>query len=167
MTNDQCISINIELYGSMQNENKTINNDKPRKVVLVGGCFDLLHYGHILFLRRAKELGNWLVVALESDENVKRRKGESRPIHSLEQRIALLKAVSFVDEVIPLPTMEKDTDYDELVKSVQPSVIAVTEGDPYLDHKKIQAARVGARVAEVPKVHTPSTSQLAKLIGLE
>jgi len=54
-----------------------------KKIVLVGGCFDLLHYGHVRFLEEAKKLGNHLVVALESDENVRRVKGEARPIKSI------------------------------------------------------------------------------------
>ena len=81
------------------------------KVVLVGGCFDVLHFGHIEFLKHAKEQGTFLVVALESDENVKRRKGDLRPIHTQEQRKGMLQALSFVDEVIMLPTMTHDNEY--------------------------------------------------------
>ncbi len=138
-----------------------------KTIVLVGGCFDLLHYGHITFLTQAKKLGDWLIVALESDKNVRQRKGDSRPIHSQTQRKAMLEAVSCIDQVLLLPLMNDDKDYDALVKKIQPAVIAITEGDPYIEQKKAQADRVGARVVEVPKIHTPSTSQLAKLIGLE
>ncbi|MBI3343244.1 adenylyltransferase/cytidyltransferase family protein, partial [Candidatus Gottesmanbacteria bacterium] len=60
------------------------------KKILVGGCFDLLHYGHIRFLEEAKKLGDHLVVALESDENVRRMKGEGRPIHTQAQRKEML-----------------------------------------------------------------------------
>ena len=61
-----------------------------KKVVLVGGCFDVLHYGHIHFLSSAKNHGDQVVVALESDENVKTRKGSTRPIHTQAQRKAML-----------------------------------------------------------------------------
>ncbi|SRR3990170_3039197 len=138
-----------------------------KKIVLVGGCFDLLHFGHISFLKQAKTHGDWLVVALESDENVRRMKGEARPIHSQQQRKEMLEALSFVDEVIALPPMQGDRDYFELVRKTKPSVIAITEGDSIKVKKGEQAAEVGATLVEIPKIHTPSTSQLSKLLGLE
>lgn len=144
---------------------ETTNKDKTR--VLVGGCFDVLHVGHIHFLTHAKKLGDILIVALESDENVKMRKGSSRPIHTQEQRKGMLEALLVVNEVICLPTMKHDSAYQELVLHINPDIIAVTEGDPYTVHKKKQAKSIQAVVVEIPKIHTPSTSQLAKLIGLE
>lgn len=138
-----------------------------KRVVLVGGCFDVIHFGHISFLKKAKSHGDHLVIALESDDNVRRRKGENRPIHSQEQRKAMLEALSCVDDVIPLPVMTHDDEYFDMVTRVKPTIIAVTESDPYLDHKKRQAALAGAQVVIVPKLRTPSTSQLAKLLGLE
>ncbi len=138
-----------------------------RNVVLVGGCFDLLHFGHISFLKEAKSHGDWLVVLLESDESVKRMKGESRPIHTQAQRKEMLETLTCVDEVVALPPMHGDRDYYEMVRKIKPSVVAVTEGDPHKVKKSEQAAEIGAKLIEIPKVHTPSTSQLAKLLGLE
>jgi rfaE bifunctional protein nucleotidyltransferase chain/domain len=137
------------------------------KKVLVGGCFDLLHYGHIQFLTEAKRLGNRLIVALESDQNVRRMKGDSRPIHSQAQRKVMLEALSCVDEVIALPPMNSHREYYDLVTVVHPQVIAVTQGDPKETNKRKQAAEIGAELVIIPKVPTPSTSQLAKLLGLE
>lgn len=137
------------------------------KKVLVGGCFDILHFGHITFLKQAKMLGDSLIVALESDGNVKRVKGDMRPIHTQEQRKTMLEALSFVDEVIALPPMNTDQEYVTFVQKIQPAVIAVTEGDPILEKKRQQANLVGANLVVIPKVRTPSTSQLAKLLGLE
>lgn len=147
-----------------------MNNDvhkKENRIVLVGGCFDVLHYGHIQFLTAAKTHGEKLIVALESDENVKTRKGHTRPIHTQAQRKAMILSLSCVDEVIELPTMGTDQKYFDLVTTIKPSVIAITEGDPYKEKKLSQAASIGASVIEIPKIHTPSTTQLAKLIGLE
>lgn len=138
-----------------------------KKKVLVGGCFDLLHFGHISFLKQAKSYGDWLIVALESDESVKRMKGEARPIHSQPQRKEMLESLSSVDEVISLPPTRGDRDYYELVRSVKPSVIAITEGDPRRVKKTEQATEIGAKLVVIPRVHTPSTSQLAKLLDLE
>ncbi|MBI2404916.1 adenylyltransferase/cytidyltransferase family protein [Candidatus Gottesmanbacteria bacterium] len=132
-----------------------------KRVVLVGGCFDLLHY------KQAKQKGDKLIVLLESDEKVKKLKGDSRPIHSQSQRKQMLEALSFIDEVIMLPRVTTDQDYVNLVERIKPDVIAVTVGDPMVDKKRQQAARFGATLVEIPKIHTPSTSQLAKLLGLE
>lgn len=137
------------------------------KKILVGGCFDLLHYGHIKFLEAAKKFGDNLIVALESDENVRHMKGDTRPIHTQEQRKAMLESVKFVDDIIMLPPLKTDEDYEALVKEVQPSIIAITEGDPMEEKKRSHAGLVGAEVIVIPKIHSPSTSQLAKLLDLE
>lgn len=140
---------------------------KSNRIVLVGGCFDLLHFGHISFLKNAKALGDHLVVALESDENVSRMKGPSRPIHSQLQRKKMLEALSFVDEVIMLAPMKKDKEYALLVANVHPQIIAITKGDKAEDKKRVHAKSVNAKIVVIEKIHTPSTSQLAKLLDLE
>lgn len=137
------------------------------KKVLVGGVFDILHYGHIHFLSNAKKLGDKLIVALESDENVKRIKGPKRPIHDQKRRSEMLKSLSFVDEVIVLKDKMTDTDYRKLVENVHPWAIAVTKEDPHLTKKKAHAKSVGARLFQIPKIKTASTSQIAKLLGIE
>lgn len=137
------------------------------KTVLTGGCFDLLHFGHISFLSEAKKHGDYLIVALESDENVRRMKGKSRPIHSQNQRKTMLESLRCVDEVIALPPMNTDEEYAKLVTNVHPDIIALTEGDSMEHKKRKHAEAVGAAIVVIPKIHTPSTSQLAKLLGLE
>jgi FAD synthetase len=138
-----------------------------KKKVLVGGVFDILHFGHIQFLKKAKKLGDYLIVALESDENVRKIKGEKRPIHNQKQRREILESLKFVDEVISLPEMKSDEDYKNLVIKVKPQVVAVTVGDPILEKKRKQASLIGARVIEIPKINVFSTSQIAKLLELE
>lgn len=129
------------------------------KVVLVGGCFDVLHYGHVYFLKKAKELGNILIVALESDENTRKLKGPKRPIHTQKQRAEMLKSLRFVDKVITLPPMKSDLDYKKLVRRVNPDIIAVTYGDTKNTH--------GVKTIVLPKIKTPSTTQITKLLKLE
>jgi FAD synthetase len=143
------------------------NNNSNHKVVLAGGCFDLIHYGHVSFLKQAKSYGNYLIVALESDENVKRMKGDLRPIHTQTQRQEMLESLKFIDQVIPLPPMHNDQDYYDFVTNLKPDIIAITEGDPVMDKKQKQANLIGAKLVVIAKIHTPSTSQLAKLLGLE
>jgi rfaE bifunctional protein nucleotidyltransferase chain/domain len=140
---------------------------QAKKKVLVGGCFDILHYGHIHFLKNAKRLGDFLVVALESDKNIKRLKGSGRPFHNQKKRKEILESLSFVDEVIILGPKMTDQNYKKMVQRVGPSVIAVTQGDPVLAKKKAHAKLIGAKVVEVSKIKSPSTSQIAKILGVE
>ena len=79
----------------------------------------------------------------------------------------MLESLSFVDEVRELPPMSGNEAYDDLIKQIHPSVIACTEGDPILEHKIKQAEQIMAKAVVIPKINTPSTSQLAKLLGLE
>jgi FAD synthetase len=140
---------------------------RVEKKVLVGGCFDILHYGHICFLKEAKKKGNHLVIALESDENTKRLKGPRRPIHNQKQRRKILESLNFVDEVISLPLMKNDEDYKKLVMKIKPAVIAVTKGDGMRDKKEKYASLVGARFIEIKKTPSFSSTELAKLMNLK
>lgn len=137
---------------------------RKKKIVLVGGCFDVLHYGHVYFLKKAKKLGDFLVVALESDANTRKLKGHKRPIHTQKQRAEMLKSLRFVDKVILLPP---SPDYLSLVKKVRPDVIAATQGDSLIKNKEKLAKLVGAKVVVIPKIKTSSTTQIAKLLSIE
>ncbi len=133
----------------------------------MGGCFDILHFGHIRFLKEAKKKGDFLIIALESDATTRRLKGDGRPIHSQKERKEILESLKFVDKVISLPEMKSDTDYLELVKKVKPDVIAITEGDGAKAKKETHAKITGSKVIEIKKVKDLSSTKLAKLIGLE
>jgi FAD synthetase len=140
---------------------------KIKKVVLVGGCFDILHYGHIHFLKKAKALGDYLIVALESDKNIKRLKGESRPIHNQSQRRKLLESLHLADQVIILADEMKDENYMKFINIISPDIIAITKGDPITAKKQKQADAVGATLIEIPKVKSPSTTDLVKLLKMD
>jgi FAD synthetase len=135
--------------------------------VLVGGVFDILHYGHLFFLKKAKKLGDYLIVAIESDVHVQKLKGTNRPFHTESQRKEILESLEFVDEVIILKGEMTDEDYFELVKNVTPSILAVTKGDPMLSKKKLQAKKVGAKIVEIPSIKTHSTTEIARMLKLE
>lgn len=138
-------------------------NDVP--LVFVGGCFDILHLGHVRFLKEAKKYGV-VLVALESDTTLRKQKGTARPIHTQLERAEVLASLETVDYVLLLPPLSTDKDYFNLTKVVKPEVIALTEGDPQLANKQSQAQEVGAQVIIVPKITTPSTTQLAKLLNI-
>lgn len=139
-------------------------NSLGKSIVLVGGVFDVLHLGHITFLKEAAKLGDILLVMIESDEGVVRRKGPHRPLHPQRDRALVLASVEGVDGIILLPFFERDDDYSELVKQVRPDIIGISEGDTrrYVDP---QAQMVGAKVVVVtPKIDGHSTTELIKNI---
>ncbi|WP_081398764.1 D-glycero-beta-D-manno-heptose 1-phosphate adenylyltransferase, partial [Rodentibacter caecimuris] len=74
---------------------------RGEKIVMTNGCFDILHPGHVSYLENARKLGDRLIVAVNSDESVKRLKGESRPINNLDTRMAVLAGLSSVDWLVP------------------------------------------------------------------
>lgn len=97
---------------------------RGEKIVMTNGCFDILHAGHVSYLANARKLGDRLIVAVNSDDSVKRLKGENRPINQLEQRMIVLGALESVDWVIPF---EEDTP-QALISAILPDVL-VKGGD--------------------------------------
>lgn len=141
--------------------------EHKKKIVVVGGCFDIVHIGHIQFLKEAKKCGDVLILLLESDENVRKLKGENRPVFTQRERAEVLSALSPVDFVILLPLMTSDADYNHIITTIKPHIIAVTEHDPLMKEKERQAKRVGGKIAIIPFVKTFSSSKLAKLLGID
>ncbi|RPJ05421.1 MAG: D-glycero-beta-D-manno-heptose 1-phosphate adenylyltransferase [Deltaproteobacteria bacterium] len=137
------------------------------RIVLTGGCFDILHIGHVRFLSEAKGMGDYLVVLLESDRNVKRLKGENRPVFIQEERAEMLSALSSVDLIVLLPMMENDSDYLNLVTKIKPNIIAVTENDPHIEKKRRQAKEIGSEFKIISLTKTFSTSNLAGILRIE
>ncbi|MGE8719817.1 D-glycero-beta-D-manno-heptose 1-phosphate adenylyltransferase [Leptospira terpstrae] len=89
-----------------------------KRIVFTNGCFDILHPGHVTYLSQARDLGDVLWIGVNSDESVRRLKGESRPINSCEDRMIVLAALSAVDFV---SSFAEDTPL-EMIKKVKPSV---------------------------------------------
>jgi rfaE bifunctional protein nucleotidyltransferase chain/domain len=129
-----------------------------RTIILVGGCFDLLHAGHISFLNKAKSNADFLFVLLESDENIKRLKGEERPINSQTDRSIVLETLDSVDYVIALEGMTKNEDYDKLIVQIQPDYIGITKGDRNLKKREEQCNLVNAKLVEIEKIVGLSSS---------
>lgn len=137
-------------------------------VVLTGGCFDILHPGHFALLKHAKHVGDVLLVLLESDEKITKLKGPLRPIHSQQERADMLLGLKAVDFVIPLPFLSSNADYDHIITSIHPDIIATTKNDPSIAHKQRQADAIGAKVLEVTNyIPHKSTSRLANILSKE
>lgn len=90
------------------------------KITLANGCFDLLHVGHVRYLRAAKGLGGKLVVAINSDDSVRKLKGEGRPLMPADERAEILAALADVDAVV----IFSEPDVRSLVRSIRPDIHA-------------------------------------------
>ena len=90
-----------------------------QKIVFTNGCFDLLHFGHVDYLTKARDLGDRLVVGLNTDGSIKRIKGAARPINNEESRAALLAGMAYVDAVV---LFDEETPIN-LVSMVMPDVL--------------------------------------------
>ena len=92
---------------------------KNQKIVFTNGCFDLLHLGHVDYLAKAKDLGERLIIGVNTDASVKRLKGEHRPLQDEKSRLHILAALQSVDAVV---LFDEDTPY-ELIKKIQPDIL--------------------------------------------
>ena len=131
------------------------------RVVFTNGCFDLLHPGHVRYLRAARRLGDVLVVGVNSDASVRRLKGPTRPIVPGAARCEVLAALEMVDAVV---LFDQDTPY-ELIALVQPDVL-VKGGDWPIDKiigRDVVEAR-GGKVVTIPFVEGASTTGIIEKI---
>jgi len=92
------------------------------KIVFVNGTFDVLHRGHLLLFKYAKSLGEYLIVAIDSDDRVKEKKGESRPINKVSDRSFMLQNLKHIGEV---KIFNSDEELEELVKYYKPDIMIV------------------------------------------
>jgi len=140
-------------------------HEQKRKLILAGGCFDILHLGHIQFIEAAKKYGDHVMLLLENDASVKRLKGEQRPINTQKNRAKVLAALSAVDSICLLPSFSSNKVYDELVLRLKPAIIATTTGDRLRRQKEKQAKSVDGKVVSIKQVKDQSTSALANILS--
>ncbi len=128
-----------------------------KRVVFTNGCFDLLHRGHVVLLQKARRLGDCLITGLNSDDSVRRLKGQERPRVGQEDRAFVLSSLRCVDCVV---VFEEDTPL-RIVELLRPDIL-VKGGDYTVDEVvgKDAVEREGGRVVIVPYVEGCSTSAL-------
>lgn len=133
------------------------------KIVLTSGTFDLFHIGHAQYLEKAKDLGDVLIVGVDSDARVKKRKGPDRPIVPEDERVLILSHVRHVD-VITLKNLDDESNH--LIKLVQPDVLVVSESTNH-DGKEVDEKSQYCREIVVlePQAKT-STSAKLRLIQI-
>lgn len=131
-------------------------------VVMTNGCFDLLHAGHVDMLQRARALGDMLIVAVNSDESVARLKGSRRPILPLADRMAVLRGLKCVTDVVPFA---EDTPLQVILK-IRPDVLV--KGSDYKVKDIVGAKEVqgwGGRVVAMPiRLRHMSTTEIIRRI---
>ncbi len=134
---------------------------KGKRIVFTNGCFDILHPGHTRYLCSARELGDYLVVAVNSDKSVKAIKGEGRPILSQEARADLLAALSFVDGVV---IFDEDNPL-KVIQYLSPDILV--KGEDWAEGDIIGADVVkeaGGEVKRIPFISGFSTTDIIKKI---
>ncbi len=134
---------------------------KGKRIVFTNGCFDILHAGHIKLLKKAKKLGDVLIVGINKDKSIKKIKGKDRPIMDEKQRIEIISAIEFVDYVVPFG----DTTPEKLIKMIKPDII-VKGGDYKKDEVvgKDIVEKYGGKVYIFPLVKNISTTKIINKI---
>jgi len=135
---------------------------KDRKVVFTNGCFDILHLGHIEYLSKASDLGDVLVIGLNSDRSVTALKGPGRPVTNEHARAVILASLSMVTTIV---LFDEETPYD-LIELVQPDILV--KGADYRTEEiaghDIVLAR-GGEVVTIPLTEGYSTTDLIARLG--
>lgn len=137
---------------------------KKEVVVLVGGCFDLLHVGHVNFLERCRDLGDILIVSVSSDLRVRERKGANRPIIPEKDRATMLSSLAYVNYAIvaPNPSMGKIVPTAQIIHELKPDIFATS--DERFDDYKENLGLIGTKVIYVPDVRLDSTTNIIERI---
>lgn len=135
-------------------------------IVLVGGCYDLIHCGHVQFLEKCRGLGDILVVAVSTDKRVKQRKGYRRPIIGQDDRAFMLSSLKCVSYALiaPEPVVGQPPPTVAIIDSLQPDIFATNDGrsDEYAKGLEFK----GTRVINVPPVPWTSTTALIdRIVG--
>jgi len=148
----------------------TWHTSPPRRgsrPVVTTGVFDLLHVGHVRFLTSARSAGAPLVAGVEDDARTRARKGAGRPLVRAPERCEVLAALRVVDAVFLIggdPAVWTPDAYSDLLRPLQPAVLALTEGDPAEDGKRRTAAALEAEVFLAPLVEGRSTTLLTRRV---
>jgi len=142
---------------SVEELEEILSQKGKKKVVFTNGCFDILHAGHVKYLARARELGDLLVVGLNSDASVKRLKGEARPINSQDDRACVLSGLGFVDYVV---IFDEDTPLN-LITKIKPDVLV--KGADYKG-KEVVGSEIVKEVRLIDFVEGKSTTGIIKRI---
>jgi D-glycero-beta-D-manno-heptose 1-phosphate adenylyltransferase len=152
--------VNFEdrLIGSLEEMTRTITHLKGLgyPIVLTSGSFDLIHLGHVKYLQKAKEFGGVLVVGVDSDSKIRRRKGEDRPMVPQDERLELLAHQRPVDMIY---LKDEDEERWGLIKAVRPDVLVLTADHSYSQADQEALLELVGRIEVVPRQASVTTSE--------
>ena len=152
--------VNFEdrLIGSLEEMTRTVTHLKGLgyPIVLTSGSFDLIHLGHVKYLQKAKEFGGVLVVGVDSDAKIRRRKGEDRPMVPQDERLELLAHQRPVDMIY---LKGEDEERWGLIKAVRPDVLVLTEDHSYSETDQRELLEFVGRIEVVPRQASVTTSE--------
>jgi D-beta-D-heptose 7-phosphate kinase/D-beta-D-heptose 1-phosphate adenosyltransferase len=134
---------------------------KGKKIAFTNGCFDILHVGHVRYLREAKKTADVLVLALNSDSSVRSLKGEERPLIPEKERAEILAALEFIDFV----TIFKESTPLDLINYLKPDILI--KGGDWPEEKVVGREEIkkwGGRVAIIPEIEGKSTTNIVEKI---
>ncbi len=134
---------------------------KGKKIAFTNGCFDILHIGHIRYLREAKKTADILVLAINSDASVKKIKGEKRPLVPQEDRAEIMAALEFIDFV----TIFDETTPLELINLLKPDVLI--KGGDWAQDKVVgrdEIKKWGGKLTLIPEINGKSTTSIVDKI---
>ena len=135
--------------------------DRNLKIVFTNGCFDILHLGHVRYLKEAKKLGDILIIGLNSDSSVRKLKGKTRPYLPELERAEILASLESVDYVV----LFKETRPDNLIKVVKPDIhVKGGDYDPSTLPEKTIVEKFGGNVVVIPVTEGKSTTNIVKKI---
>ena len=126
--------------------------------VWTNGCFDILHRGHIEMLEYAKSLGDVLIVGIDSDERVKKDKGEGRPINNLDDRAIVLQSIKYIDRVIEF---DSTNELRNLIKDIRPDIMVI--GSDWKG-KKVVGEEYAGKVDFFDRIEGYSTTDIIEKI---
>jgi len=140
-------------------------HQQGKRIIFTNGCFDILHSGHVTYLHRVRKLGDILIAGINTDESIKRLKGESRPINPLSDRLQVLAGLSSIDHIVPFGNAADDTPIP-VIKLVRPHIFA--KGGDYTKDKLPEAAIVeelGGEIIFLPHIPDHSTTEIINRIS--
>ena len=146
----------IKTWSEISSIVKELKN-KDKKIIFTNGCFDILHIGHIKYLEIAKSYGDILILGLNSDNSIKRLKGENRPINSQDDRSYILASLEVVDYLV---IFEEDTPLD-LIKIIMPDILV--KGGDY-DGKKVVGQNIAKELKLIEFIDGKSTTMTIERI---
>jgi D-beta-D-heptose 7-phosphate kinase/D-beta-D-heptose 1-phosphate adenosyltransferase len=152
--------VNFEdrLIGSLEEMTRTVTHLKGLgyPIVLTSGSFDLIHLGHVKYLQKAKEFGGVLVVGVDSDAKIRRRKGDDRPMVPQDERLELLAHQRPVDMIY---LKGEDEPRWGLIKAVRPDILVLTEDHSYSEDEQRELLEHVGRIEVVPRQASVTTSE--------